>query len=106
MLCDRPWETLPKPKRGWKRGADEVYSLQQFREDAREKVRRKHTEKRWPLENSIGIERGKNQKFDIPGPGTTLFDPGFGFLASRCKFSIMKRPNRTNMEPFPAIFSQ
>ena len=49
MLCDRPWETLPEPKRGWKRGAGAVYSLQQFREDAREKVRRKHTAERWPF---------------------------------------------------------
>ena len=57
------------------------------------------------LENPIGIVRGKYQKFNIRGPGTTLFDPGFGFLASRCKFSTMKRPNRTNMDPFPAIFS-
>jgi len=49
MLCDRPWETLPEPKRGWKRGAEDVYSLQQYREDAREKVRKRHAPERWPF---------------------------------------------------------
>ena len=49
MLCDRPWVTLPDPKRGWKRGANAVYSHQEFREDARAKVRIKHTMERWPF---------------------------------------------------------
>jgi len=52
MLCDQTWEMLPEPKRGWKRGAEEVslgYSLQQFRDDAREKVRKKHAPERWPF---------------------------------------------------------
>ena len=37
-------------------------------------------------------------------PGTPPFDPGFGFLASRCKCSIMERPHPTKMDPFPSIF--
>ena len=49
MLCDRPWKTLPKPKRGWKRRADQVYSLQEFREEASPKVRKKHAPERWPF---------------------------------------------------------
>ena len=49
MLCDRPWKTLPKPQRGWKRGADQVYSLQEFREEASPKVKKKHAPERWPF---------------------------------------------------------
>ena len=48
---------------------------------------------------------GEIQKFNIRGPGTTLFDTGFGFRASRCKGSAMKRPNRAQVDPFPAMFS-
>ena len=42
MLCDRPWERLPEPRRGWKRGSGDVWSLIEFREDARDKVRKRH----------------------------------------------------------------
>ena len=41
MLCDHPWERLPEPRRGWKRGSGDVWSLIEFREEAREKVMRK-----------------------------------------------------------------
>ena len=37
MLCHHPWHEIPAPRRGWKRGADETYSLQEFRDEARAK---------------------------------------------------------------------
>ena len=52
---------------------------------------------------SIGIVKGKRPKFEIRGPGTALFDPGFGFLASRCEFPITQ-VEATAAHQVPGVF--
>ena len=55
------------------------------------------------LESPIGRVRGVGGTIEIRGPGTALFDPGFGFLASRCKTSTMNvqiGPMWTNFRQF------
>ena len=47
MLCYKPWEFLPAPKRRFKRGSGDLYSLHEYRHEASTKVRRKFTEDRW-----------------------------------------------------------
>jgi len=49
MLCDRPWGHLPVPRRGWQRGSEQSYTLEEIREDAYSKVRQRLAEERWPF---------------------------------------------------------
>ena len=51
MLCERPWHELPVPRRGWKRGNDEAWSLQEYRDDAKTKFSRRYVQKPLHLSN-------------------------------------------------------
>ena len=73
MLCVSPWVELPIPKRGWKRGVQDVYSLQQFRDDASAKVLKRHSADRWPF---IAMHAASNWMKALPKGRACVSDFG------------------------------
>ena len=73
MLCVSPWVELPIPKRRWKRGVQDVYSLQQFRDEASAKVFKRHSADRWPF---ISMHAASNWMKALPKGRACVSDFG------------------------------
>ena len=63
MLCEEIWMPLPVPSRSWKRGRSDVWTYEEYRQDARKGVIRKIPSNRWVFSN---LHAAQNWKKAVP----------------------------------------